>query len=270
MKIQILSDLHLDINQEHPFSLADSDTFTVICGDISGFMNDTVKWIGENVKNGVFVEGNHIGYNFNKHSIQYIQQKLEEQFPISANVSYLNDMYKVVDDVVFVGGILWTDYRLGGESMRIWNMQIAESYMNDFKYNHYNIAGTLDNYDNENGATVRRLRPQNCETMHYKTLNAIKYACEQFPDKKIVVVTHHAPHEKSIGERYVNSKANASYVSDLSEFIMNHPNIKLWCHGHIHSNSDYMIGDCRVVCNPRGYEMYKENKDFNSRFIIEI
>lgn len=270
MKLQILSDLHLDINNKHPFSLADSDTFTVICGDISGFMSDTVKWIGENVKQGVFVEGNHIGYNFSKHSIQYIQQKLEEQFPISANVSYLNDMYKVVDDVVFVGGILWTDYRLGGEVMRVWNMQIAESYMNDFKYNHYNIAGTLDNYDNENGATVRRLRPRNCETMHYKTLNAIKYACEQFPDKKIVVVTHHAPSDKSIGERYVKSKANASYASDLSEFIMNHPNIKLWCHGHIHSNSDYMIGDCRVICNPRGYEMYKENKDFNSRFIIEI
>ena len=24
-------------------------------------------------------------------------------------------------------------------------------------------------------------------------------------------------------------------------------------HGHIHSQQDYMIGDTRVVCNPRGY-----------------
>lgn len=69
---------------------------------------------------------------------------------------------------------------------------------------------------------------------------------------------------------YVGHKASASYASNLENFIMKYPNIKLWCHGHIHSNSDYMIGNCRVICNPRGYEHYKENTSFNSHYIIEV
>ena len=91
-----------------------------------------------------------------------------------------------------------------------------------------------------------------------------------FPDKKIIVVTHHAPSAKSIDIVYETDKANGSYASNLENFILDHPNIKLWCHGHIHSQSDYMIGDCRVICNPRGYEMYRPNLAFESRLLIEV
>ena len=106
--------------------------------------------------------------------------------------------------------------------------------------------------------------------MFYKTKNAIEKACEMFPDKKIIVVTHHAPSAKSIDIVYETDKANGSYASNLENFILDHPNIKLWCHGHIHSQSDYMIGDCRVICNPRGYEMYRPNLAFESRLLIEV
>lgn len=268
MKIQIYSDLHLDINRLSPFSLPDSDTFTILAGDISGYMNDTVKWINENIKNGVFVEGNHIGYGTKKHSVQYIQKELEKNFPIDSNVSYLYDNYKVIGDYVFVGGILWTDYMLNGEAFHFYDKQVALSYMNDFTYDHYNVIDTK--IEHENGLVVKKLRPENCITMFYKTKNAIREACEKYPDKKIIVVTHHAPSEKSISNMYVGHKASASYASNLENFIMKYPNIKLWCHGHIHSNSDYMIGNCRVICNPRGYEHYKENTSFNSHYIIEV
>jgi hypothetical protein len=46
---------------------------------------------------------------------------------------------------------------------------------------------------------------------------------------------------------------NGAFASDLSEFIMDRPQIKLWTHGHMHNQSDYMMGTTRVVCNPRGY-----------------
>lgn len=268
MKIQIYSDLHLDINREVPFNLPDDNTFTVLCGDISGYMNDTLDWIAANVNHGVFVEGNHIGYDNKKHSVQYLQKQLEYHFPIDADVSYLYDNYKVIGDYVFVGGILWTDYKLNGEGFYFYNKQVAHSYMNDFNYDYYNINGS--NIENEKRIDIKKMIPSNCETMFYKTKNAIKEACEKFPDKKIIVVTHHAPHPKSIPPIYETHKASASYASDLSEFILDHPNIKLWCHGHIHSNSDYMIGDCRVVCNPRGYERFTENRQFNSHYVIEI
>ena len=54
---------------------------------------------------------------------------------------------------------------------------------------------------------------------------------------------------------------NGGYSSDLSEFIMDHPQIKLWTHGHTHEEFDYMMGSTRVLCNPRGYIHYEHQAD---------
>ena len=42
---------------------------------------------------------------------------------------------------------------------------------------------------------------------------------------------------------------------------MDHPQIKLWTHGHTHEDFDYMVGETRIVCNPRGYIRYEERAD---------
>ena len=54
---------------------------------------------------------------------------------------------------------------------------------------------------------------------------------------------------------------NGAYSSDLSELMLDHPQIRMWTHGHTHHNFDYMIGQCRVVCNPRGYIGYEAQAD---------
>jgi hypothetical protein len=54
---------------------------------------------------------------------------------------------------------------------------------------------------------------------------------------------------------------NGGYSSDLSAFILDHPQIKLWTHGHTHEDFDYMIGSTRIVCNPRGYDNYEERAE---------
>ena len=270
MKFLPISDLHLDINRDYPFSLPSTDIFVVGAGDFSGYMEDTVKWLGNNVKNGVFVEGNHIGYNNRKHSIQYWQGQLEKAFPVESNITYLRNKYKVVDDVVFVGGILWTDYALEGEHNVYLNKQRAYLYLNDFDENKYNVLTNNANSENDKYPNVKRVTPNDYQKMFYDTKKAIEDACNKFPDKKIVVVTHHAPSHLSISPLYETSKSNASYASNLEDFILDHPNIKCWVHGHIHTESDYMIGDCRVICNPRGYEKYEPNTSFDSYKIIEI
>lgn len=62
---------------------------------------------------------------------------------------------------------------------------------------------------------------------------------------------------------------NGGYASDLSEFILDNPKIKLWTHGHMHQNHDYLIGTTRVVCNPKGY--HDENKnEFDPNFTVEL
>ena len=61
---------------------------------------------------------------------------------------------------------------------------------------------------------------------------------------------------------------NGGYASNLSEFILNHPEIVLWIHGHMHLPSDYLVGTTRVVANPRGYAGHEEQADkFQLKFL---
>jgi hypothetical protein len=56
--------------------------------------------------------------------------------------------------------------------------------------------------------------------------------------------------------------------------ILNNPQIKYFSHGHTHDSFDYMIGGCRVICNPRGYytgvNSNDLNPDFDPNFEIEV
>jgi hypothetical protein len=64
---------------------------------------------------------------------------------------------------------------------------------------------------------------------------------------------------------------NGAYSSDLNDFILDHPQIKLWTHGHTHEPFDYMIGSTRIVCNPRGYSGYEARADeFDATVGFEI
>ena len=45
---------------------------------------------------------------------------------------------------------------------------------------------------------------------------------------------------------------SSAYVSDHDQLVSK-SGASLWIHGHVHASSDYVLGDTRVVCNPRGY-----------------
>ena len=64
----------------------------------------------------------------------------------------------------------------------------------------------------------------------------------------------------SVKPRYEHDyHMNGAYRSNLEDFIVARPQIKLWIHGHTHHEFDYMVGDTRVVCNPRGYVGYERD-----------
>ena len=63
---------------------------------------------------------------------------------------------------------------------------------------------------------------------------------------------------------------NGGYMTELSEFILDNPEIKLWTHGHTHSSHDYQIGNTRIVCNPRGYAGYEAISENYKPLTIEI
>jgi hypothetical protein len=66
---------------------------------------------------------------------------------------------------------------------------------------------------------------------------------------------------------------NGAYSTDLSEFILDRPQIKVFVHGHCHDDFDYLIGTTRIVCHPRGYVNYErgtQEEDPYYPMIIEI
>jgi Icc-related predicted phosphoesterase len=116
-----------------------------------------------------------------------------------------------------------------------------------------------------------KLRPAHVMDRHRKTVGYIQQVVDFNCDKKCVVVGHHAPSFQSISEQYKHDTLmNGGYASDLSEFILDRPQIKLWTHGHMHQTFDYMIGQTRVVCNPRGYESHGEVSGWDPNILIEI
>ena len=142
--------------------------------------------------------------------------------------------------------------------------------MNDFRYGRVNFE---EDVEHEKRTQNARLSPEYCEKMFHQTVACIDDVCHRFHDKKIVVITHHAPSEQSISAIYKNDHLNPAFASNLEDFILGYPNIKLWCHGHIHTASDYKIGECRVICNPRGYAKYYESAEqtgFTKDLIVEI
>jgi len=212
----------------------------------------------------IYIMGNHEFYNGKFYAgIDYMREELAK-YP---NIHMLEqDTYVIQDrnketgevtDVVFVGGTLWTDMNRRDPL----TMHAIEGMMNDFRiirndYRSYACMSALD-------VAIR----------HDKTLAYIKIVLDQNKDKKCVVVGHHSPSFQSCHPMYgSDTLMNGGYHSDLSEFILDHPQVKLWTHGHTHHPFDYVIGDTRVVCNPRGYQNdgYSEDTGWNPNLILEI
>jgi hypothetical protein len=117
------------------------------------------------------------------------------------------------------------------------------------------------------GSNYRKLNPDDTLKFHKKSKQFLIERLEQFKDTKTWVLTHHAPSYQSVHPKYRSSGiANGAFVSDLDDLILNNPQIKYFSHGHTHESFDYMIGGCRVICNPRGYYNGYNSSDLNPNF----
>lgn len=202
----------------------------------------------------VYVAGNHEFYHGKwKGSIEDLRFQCA-QLP---NVHFLeNDIWKH-NDYTFIGCTLWTDCNNGDPL----TLHCLSDMMNDFRIIRNDELG------------YTKLRPAHTLSRHVQSKQYIKNIVAEKGDEKFVVVGHHAPSKLSTHERYqhqVHSTMNGGYSSDLSEFIMERPQIKLWTHGHTHELFDYNIGDTRVVCNPRGYAGYEESADIFELKVVEV
>ena len=82
-----------------------------------------------------------------------------------------------------------------------------------------------------------------------------------------VVVTHFAPTLHSADPRYGLAPGTAGFCNGLDPLL---PQADLWLHGHLHCPVDLRVGSCRIVANPLGYADKNEQAAFLSRCVIEV
>ena len=275
MKVSFVSDLHLEF-KDYPstFSKEEGGDVLILAGDIlvANYIRAdrtdkdarTVKRLVEKLKKDLFdkytrvlyVVGNHEHYHgIYKNTHKTLRKGLDDMGLID-KVTILENDHTVIDGVPFIGATLWTDFFKGDESA----MYIAERGMNDF-----HVIGSMDVDDMTyfNRHSKRSITPSFVLDVHKKSLEYFDYISKFYADKECVVISHHAPTYKSLNERHSGNTLDAAYASDLSDFMFDHPNIRHWIHGHCHMNTDYRVGDCRILSNQRGYPGEQSYANFN-------
>jgi len=215
----------------------------------------------------VYVMGNHEHYHGD---FATTIDKLREHFK-HPNLHILDKQSVTIKDVTFIGGTLWTDMNREDPN----TLLSIRGVMNDFrtvknsnnppsiiKGGHFNEANQFVQDPWGTHTRPATLMPEDVVADHKAMLAHISASCAAWPWAKFVVVGHHAPSKQSTHPRYKDEVLiNGAYSSDLSEFILDRPMIKVWTHGHTHEPFDYMIGTTRIVANPRGYINYESLAD---------
>jgi len=248
MKLQILSDLHIEFAQ---YKLADTDAdIIVLAGDIHlgerGF-----QWAKENIrtKEVIYILGNH---EFYREATPRLFEKLKEKTK-GTNIHVLENDSISIDGVLFLGCSLWTDFELLDNP----DVAIASARIHMTDYRRIRIS-----------PQYRKIAPSFTVVCHRQSKKWLEKEFENHKGEDIVVVTHHAPSISSIPENDRSNPLAAAFASNMDKMISS-SNAKLWIHGHIHTAFDYYIGKTRVICNPLGYPD-EPRRGFNPSFIVEI
>ncbi|MBY3355152.1 metallophosphoesterase [Rhizobium laguerreae] len=254
MKIWAFSDLHLEFGV--PFRhRPPADVDVIVCaGDVATKgVAPSIEWMLSNFGREipiVFVAGNHEYYGASmQESIRNAENA--QEYP---NLHFLENDLVEIDGVLFVGGTLWTDFSLFGREPSL-AMAAAQTGMNDFKRIKYTKI------------PFRKFRPIHAFRKHQETRDYLFSELRKRIAQHTVVVSHHAPSHRSISAEFRDDPLSPCYASDLEELI-DETQPTAWIHGHVHHHCDYMIGDTRVIANPRGYP--GESSGFEPAFTVEI
>lgn len=254
MKIQIFSDLHLDVAAIKPITIADGVDVVIVAGDTCEGAIRAFEHLRRIVPLAIpiiMVMGNHEYYRRFVPDELALAQKQAATF----NIHLLENDNTVIGGVRFAGATLWTDYAIFGITNIAGVMNACANGMNDHRLIGWRKQPWL------------RFRPQEAALLHHQSTAFLTELLATPFAGPTVVVTHHAPHWDSVLPRYRSDPVTGGFVSDLSTFIETYqPHV--WIHGHVHNSSDYRIGMTRVLANPHGYG--NENSGFNGELVIDI
>ena len=271
MRLWILSDLHFTKADARagrwPHATPAADV-AVVAGDICEGVEDAIDWLARTITLEmpvVFVLGNHELYGEEMPTALRVARAYADRV---SGLHLLDDSAVEIGGVRFLGGTLWTDYRIqshGERAGQIAAMRTAASRVSDHSQIWMEPARP--------GFVARNFAPSDALEQHRLSRAYIEDQFTGIHDGPTVVVTHHAPHPLSIGPRWVADATTPAFVSDLSSLI-DRGQPTLWVHGHTHASFDYSIDplegrSTRVICNPRGYSE-DENPTFDPALVVQI
>ncbi|KQO27197.1 metallophosphoesterase [Acidovorax sp. Leaf78] len=262
LKLLVLSDLHLD---HHALPLVDAEgqridagaDVVVLAGDIDEGLKG-LRWAAQAFagKPVIYVAGNHEFYSrdWTKH--------LHDLRTLAAElgIHFLERESVEIGGFRFLGCSLWTDFEINGADAAQECMREAQHRMTDYKRIKFSrSSGTADFY----WVRSKHVIPALTQRRHRESIAWLEEQFKSGDPSRTIVVTHHAPHPRSIPAGYAGHSLTPAYVSDL-EHLMGNAN--LWIHGHTHESFDYEVNSTRVVCNPRGYSFGQPSRGENDQF----
>lgn len=280
MKVQLLSDLHLEAHPHWVAQAAPGADLLVLAGDIGSYqagsqLADADFGLGQfSPHRGwptpvVYVPGNH---EYDGMDFDVAHARLRETCE-RLGLIWLERETVVLSGVRFVGTTLWSDFdalgpslptpagRTGAEPSANPLAQLLKSRDKAFRAANYYLRKTL---------TTRQGEPWLADGIREQALVCqtwLRQALSEPHEGTTVAITHFAPSLRSADPRYGNTPGTAGFCNALDDLL---PGAQWWLHGHLHAPSDYHHRGCRIIANPMGYARKNEQLAFRPDLLIEI
>ncbi|MBI2768996.1 MAG: metallophosphoesterase [Burkholderiales bacterium] len=271
MRIQLLSDLHLEVHPHFAARPAPGADLLVLAGDIGSYQRGSQLADADfglarfSPRNGwpcpvLFVPGNH---EYDLLDFDECHQRLRETCE-RLGITWLEREVLVFGAVRFVGTTLWSDFdALALEPGRPEPtlQQLLKGREKAFRAANYYLS---------KAAATRRGELMLAEGWREQALVCQQWLREALAtpfDGTTVAVTHFAPSLRSADPRYGLTPGTAGFCNSLDELL---PLAQWWLHGHLHCRQDYVAGGCRVVANTLGYATKGEQDDFQEQLTLLI
>lgn len=267
MKIQLLSDLHLETHPHWRAQPAAGADVLVLAGDIGSYQQGSQLQDADfgltqfSPRHGwptpvLFVPGNH---EYDGMDFDAAHARLQETCQ-RLGIVWLERETLVLGGVRFIGTTLWTDFDALAPTVGV--TQQLKARDKAFRAANYYLKKT---------GTMRHGAPLLAEGVRAQGLLCQQWLhdalAQPFAGETTVVVTHFAPSLHSADPRYGNTPGTAGFCNALDHLL---PAAQLWLHGHLHAPSDYVHQGCRIVANPLGYARKNEQAAFLPGLLIDI
>jgi len=255
MRIQLLSDLHLETESFEPEPNPAAELL-VLGGDIDSRWEALERFRDWPVP-VLMVAGNH---EFDGREVDEACHALRARCE-QLGITLLERESLVHTDadgarIRFVATVRWCDFDLFGASGRATAMRAAAYYMRIMRSRRRGVA-----FDPEG---VRE------EALACREWLAAELAKAGDWDRT-VALTHFAPSLRSADPRYGAQPGTASFCNADDALL---PFASTWIHGHLHCRHDYLVehaqGRTRVICNPRGHGRKGEAEGYDALRLFEV